>query len=130
MNKFPDDVFQIFLEYNDQPEIMGLLTWIDEDNDYRVKKYIYYISNELKRREWDKEIEKRKKNVCHKKKNVCLEKRKKNKGQINKWTYGGVLNGSVIFEDVLTTNSKIIGNLVGGIGLDKFFNQDLTGRSK
>ena len=104
MNKFPDDVFQIFLEYNDQPEIMGLLTWIDEDNDYRVKKYIYYISNELKRREWDKE----------------MEKRKKNKGQINNWTYKSD-------QDDFEKSNKVIGNLTGGIGLDKFFNQNLTG---
>jgi len=109
---FPDDVFQIFLEFNDQPEIVGLLNWIDEKKDYRVKKYVYFISNEIKRREMEK----------------LLESRKKDEDESNDH-YHGRIN----YENILSNTkgeikpySKIIGNLDGGCELDDFFNVSLT----
>jgi hypothetical protein len=54
MIKLPDDLFQIFLEYNHQKEILQILSLIDEYKDYRLKKYVYFITDEIKKREFEK----------------------------------------------------------------------------
>ena len=112
---FPDDVFQIFLEFNDQPEIVGLLNWIDEKKDYRVKKYVYFISNEIKRREMEK----------------LLELRKKNEDKSNDHYQGQIKYENILSdaEEKIKPYYKIIGNLDGGCGLDSFFNVSLLNGS-
>lgn len=111
MNQLPDDIFQIFLKYNHQEEIYNLLSIVREDDDYRLKKYIYFISNEIKAREMDK----------------VLKIREKQKKQINDWCNNGINDGLINYENILDFNNTLL-NLAPvnqQVTLDDFFNIDL-----
>lgn len=108
MNKFPDDVFQIFLKFNDSKEIFNILCMIEDDKDYRLKKYVYYISNEIKNRAMNKE----------------LDKRKKDKVQFD--LHISYFMYDTEKHDILTQNYELSNSLFKPTTLDDFYNNDLT----
>lgn len=102
MNQFPDDLFQIFLEYNGSKEIFNILCMVEKDKDYRLKKYVYYISNEIKNRSMTE----------------VLEKRKKEKTQS--------INGRhIIYENILSDISDINKNVSYNLSDDLFTQTNL-----
>jgi len=116
MIKFPDDLFQIFLEYNHQKEILKILSLIDEYKDYRLKKYVYYITDEIKKREFEKMKEEQ--SIFFKKKITQDEIPKTNEVYYNHFTLQP-LNYATI-----NTNQEIIGVFSSGGNLEEFYNNN------
>ena len=46
LDLLPDDIFQIFLSFNDNKELLNILSLIPE-NDYRYEKYLLYIREKV-----------------------------------------------------------------------------------
>lgn len=66
MNKFSDDIFQLFLEFNDDKEIVSILAILDNNkmyDEYRLNKYTYYVLEKIRGERIKKLIERESKKV-------------------------------------------------------------------